>query len=134
MASYYDTVPGAPTRDPRICIQVEIGDGQVEVLAMVDTAAPWCIIEPPLARALRADLEELPEEAILSSRLGRFSGRLYRGTITILAQEGVDLSVESTLFLSPEWPAGNFVGYQGFLERFRFAVDPGANRFYFGLL
>ncbi len=134
MASFYDTAPGASTRDPRIYLQVEIGDGQVEVLAMVDTAAPWCIVGPSLARALKADLEELPEEAILSSRLGRFSGRLYRGTITILAEEGVDLSVDATFFLSPEWPVGNFVGYQGFLERFRFAVDPGRNRFYFGIL
>ena len=134
MASYSDTAPGAPTRDPRIYLQSEIGDGQVELLAMVDTAAPWCIIEPALAQALKADLEELPEEAILSSRLGRFSGRLYRGQMTILAEEGADLSIDATFFLSPEWPVGNFVGYQGFLERFRFAIDPGVNRFYFGLL
>ena len=63
MASYYDTAPGATTRDPRIYLQVEIGDGQVDILAMVDTAAPWCIVEPSLARALKADLEE-PEQRV----------------------------------------------------------------------
>ena len=134
MASYYDSVPGALTLDPRIYLRLEVGNGEVEILAMVDTAAPWCVLEPSLAGALESRLEGLPERAILSSRLGRFSGRLYRGTTTILAERGVDLSVETTFFLSPDWPAGNFVGYQGFLERFLFAVDPALNRFFFGSL
>ncbi len=101
---------------------------------MVDTAAPWCILEPDLARAAERDLEGLPDLASIDSRLGRFTGRLYRGRTTILAEEGEALSVDATFFLSQEWRGGNFVGYQGFLERIRFAVDPGLNRFYFGPL
>ncbi len=101
---------------------------------MVDTAAPWCILESDLARAAERHLESLSDIASIDSRLGRFTGRLYRGTTTVLAQEGEALAVDSTFFLSPEWPGGNFVGYQGFLERFRFAVDPGLNRFFFGPL
>ena len=57
---------------------------------------------------------------------------VYRGTTTILAEQGEELEVDTTFFLSPEWPGGNFVGYQGFLERFLFAVDASKNRFYFG--
>lgn len=134
MASYYDSVPGARTLDPRVYLRLEVGRGDVEIMAMVDTAAPWCVLEPALASALENRLEDLPDRAILSSRLGRFSGRLYRGTTTILAERGSDLTVETTFFLSPDWPAGNFVGYQGFLERFRFAIDPAKNSFYFGSL
>ena len=134
MASYYDSVPGAPTLDPRVYLRLEVGNGDIEILAMVDTAAPWCVLDPSLVGALGSRLEDLPDRAILSSRLGRFSGRLYRGTTTILAEKGVDLTIETTFFLSPDWPAGNFMGYQGFLERFRFAVDPAMNRFYFGSL
>lgn len=101
---------------------------------MVDTAAPWCILESDLGRAAERHLECLSEIATLDSRLGRFTGRLYRGTITVLAEEGEALDVDTTFFLSEEWPGGNFVGYQGFLERFRFAVDPGLNQFYFSAL
>ena len=101
---------------------------------MVDTAAPWCILEPDLGRAAERSLECLSEIATIDSRLGRFRGRLYRGTTTILAEAGEALDVDTTFFLSPEWPGGNFVGYQGFLERFRFAIDPGLSRFYFGAL
>ena len=42
--------------------------------------------------------------------------------------------VESTVFVSPEWPEGNFIGYSGLLERIRFAIDPGSNSFVFGAL
>ncbi len=129
-----DAVPGRAIQDPRIYIRLRLGEGSSEFLAMVDTAAPWCILEPDLARAAERHLESLSDIASIDSRLGRFTGRLYRGTTTVLAQEGEALAVDSTFFLSPEWPGGNFVGYQGFLERFRFAVDPGLNRFFFGPL
>ena len=133
-ASYYDAVPGSSTDDPRIYVRMRLGEGRSEVLAMVDTAAPWCILDPALARAAERELEGLPDLAAIDSRLGRFTGRLYRGSMTLLAEAGEALAVDATFFLSQEWPGGNFVGYQGFLERFRFAVDPGLNRFYFGAL
>ena len=50
-----------------------------------------------------------------------------------MADEGESCEVDATLFVSRDWVYGNFVGYSGFLERIRFAVDPGANDFYFGL-
>lgn len=133
-ASYYDVDPGRPAHDPRIYIRLKLGDVRSEFLAMADTAAPWCILDPDLARGADRYLESLSEIAVLDSRMGRFTGRLYRGTTTVLAEEGMALDVDTTFFLSQEWPGGNFVGYQGFLERFRFAVDPGMNRFLFGSL
>jgi hypothetical protein len=134
-ASYYDSAePGAAAHEPRIYIRIELAGTGIELLAMVDTAAPWCILEPHLAAAVADHLEELPGEAVISTRVGRFSGKLYLGTTTILAEKGEGFTVATTFFLSPEWPAGNFVGYQVFLDRFRFAGDPGENRFYFGPL
>jgi hypothetical protein len=133
-ASYYDVVPGGSTVDPRIYLRLRLGEGSSEFLAMVDTAAPWCILEPDLAKAVEGDLEGLPDLAVIDSRLGRFTGRLYRGRTTLLAEVGESLSVDATFFLSKEWTGGNFVGYQGFLERLRFAVDPALNRFFFSHL
>ncbi len=113
---------------------MKLGEDSPEFLAMVDTAAPWCILEPALAKAAERHLEGLSDITAIDSRLGRFTGRLCRGIATIRAENGEALAVDTTFFLSREWPGGNFVGYQGFLERFRFAVDPGVNRFYFGAL
>jgi hypothetical protein len=134
MASYYDSMPGAPTPDPRVYLRLGLPGPDIEFLAMVDTAAPWCILKPHLAVLMEGHLEELGEEAVLSTRLGRFSGRLCRGTTTLLAEEGEEFDVDTTFFLSPDWPGGNFAGYQGFLERLVFAVDSGKNYFYFGSL
>ncbi|WP_013323043.1 hypothetical protein [Gloeothece verrucosa] len=72
------------------------------------------------------------------------SGSLTRLNINLLAQEGQDLTVDSTVFI----PDDNFsdiwnnlfncsvLGLGGFLERFRFAIDFGYDRdiFYFGSL
>jgi hypothetical protein len=38
----------------------------------------------------------------------------------------------SILRSSPDWRGPNFLGYQGLLQRIRFAVDPEVNLFYFG--
>lgn len=101
---------------------------------MVDTAAPWCILEPRIGEAVKDHAEELPGEVSISTRLGQFDGKLYTTSVTVAAEEGEPLEMEMTLFLSPEWPAGNFVGYLGFLERLRFAIDPQENKFFFGPL
>lgn len=101
------------------------------VLAVVDTAAPWCIFEPGVAAALRRTFSPL-RNVVLSTRLGRFGGTLYRGSITLVAEEGENLDVDSTVFISPDWRGPNFLGYEGFLQRIRFAVDPENNLFYFG--
>ena len=68
----------------------------------------------------------------MSTRLGVIHGALYRVAVTIEAEEGESLDVEATVFLSPDWRGPNFIGYQGLLQRIRFAVDPETNLFYFG--
>ncbi len=134
-ASFYDSPGlGQAAQEPRIYVRLELGGNQIEVLALVDTAAPWCILDPQLAGVLEDRFEELPGEVVMSTRLGRFVGKLYLGTTRLLAERGETFAVETTFFLAPDWPGGNFVGYQGFLERFRFAIDPGENLFYFGPL
>ena len=66
------------------------------------------------------------------TRLGLIEGRLCKGWLTLLAEEGESLDLEATFFLSPQWQGGNFLGYEGALERIRFAIDPRENLFYFG--
>ena len=45
---------------------------------------------------------------------------------------GGPFEVEATIFVSPDWSGGNFLGYEGLFQRIRFAIDPEANFFYFG--
>ena len=76
----------------------------------------------------------------ISTRLGRIPGSLYRINITLIAEENrdYDLTVESSVFVSKEWRGPIVLGYRGFLERIRFALDPGVvpgeQMFYFGLV
>lgn len=101
---------------------------------MVDTGAPWCIFEPAISMKLRSHLDVINENARLRTRLGLYQGILGRGRLQIAADEGEDLDVTAVMFLCPDWPGGNFLGYEGVLDRVRFAVDPHRNRFYFSSL
>ncbi len=130
---YYDSPsPEVTPSEPRIFIRMVPGGIDVEATAMVDTGAPWCILEPKLAAVVEDRFEALPGEVVLGSRVGRYPGRLYLGTVKLPADRGEDLNVETTIFIAPDWPGGNFVGYLGFLDRIRFAFDPQSNLFYFG--
>jgi len=101
---------------------------------MVDTGAPWCIFEPVIGATLRDHIYVLQESIAMDSRLGRFQGTLGQGRLQIIADDGENLDVEVLMFLCPDWSGGNFIGYEGVLDRIRFAVDPHRNRFYFAPL
>lgn len=115
-------------------MQVLPGPLTLPILAMVDTAAPWCIFEPAISEALRDHVDVLREGIAINSRLGSFRGTLCQGRLQIVAEDGEDLNIEALMFLCPDWPGGNFIGYEGVLDRIRFAVDPHRNRFYFSSL
>jgi hypothetical protein len=132
VSRYADSGDRVPVAEPRIYLEVKPGLFQGTVFAMVDTAAPWCIFEPRVGEFVRESFDEVSENVSLSTRLGTFGGRLYRGPLIVPALEGEPLDVEGTVFVSPDWRGPNFVGYQGLLQRIRFAVDPEANLFYFG--
>ena|SRR5215471_2332109 len=63
---------------------------------------------------------------------GPSSNHPLRGWYMIFAEQGESLNIEASVFVAADWYLGNFLGYTGFLERLRFAVDPGTNTFYFG--
>jgi hypothetical protein len=107
--------------------------------AMVDTGGIYLVCHPRLATHLRLE----PAEAIsgLQALLFRgavVQGRLYRLTLTLLAQEGDDVVIQATTFV-PEpqeeesWgDLPSILGFYGCLERLRFAVDPRTETFFFG--
>ncbi len=107
--------------------------------AFLDTGAEWSMIGEEMAVAINGQLGPPIRSLTMSTRLGTIFGELHRVSITLLADpgQGDELTIESTTFVSEEWEGPVVLGYRGFLERMRFALDPGIipgeQIFYFGL-
>ena len=129
MSSYFDEDGDDHPDSARIHVRVEF-DG-VAVFALLDTGASWSVVNTELAEELGL-FDRDGEPVDMSSRMGTISGKLVRAVARLVAEDGESVEVDSTLFVSREWPAGTFIGYSGLLERIRFAVDPDTNSFIFG--
>jgi hypothetical protein len=81
--------------------------------------------------AKRLGLGVSPDSA-LSTRIGIVRGQLHRLDLVLAPDVGEGLAVAATVFASADWSGPSILGYQGFLERIRFAVDPGLRWFHFG--
>lgn len=101
--------------------------------AMLDTAVQWCLLPPPVTEAVGCSLEPDPAVPPLSTRFGTFYGRHERLTLTFSADEGAELLVDATFFIAADWPGPPVLGWKGFLERIRFALDPGPAAPWFAL-
>ncbi|HSF19315.1 MAG TPA: hypothetical protein VLK65_27565 [Vicinamibacteria bacterium] len=127
---FFDSDGGTePT--PKIFVKILPGEAPIPVLAQVDTGAAWSVLDGDIAEALGFLTQPGPSVS-LSTRIGTVRGKLIRSSLTLVADEGQSCEIDATLFVSRDWTYGNFLGYSGFLERTRFAVDPATNDFYFG--
>lgn len=136
-----------------VAVRCRIGNIPGELFALLDTGAQWSIIGGEVAEALQGDEPEtgahpsfpsgrrkrrqaIADEINISTRLGEFRGRLHRVQVTLVADSGMDLLVESSVVLVPSWSGPLILGYGGFLEHFRIAMDPGCDarvsRLFFG--
>jgi hypothetical protein len=122
-----------PENNPRLQVQIEV-DGQ-KLSAAIDTAAPYFICNIATAGSLRITEADHLGIRRLSTRKGVMSGKLYRIPLVLLATEGDSIEIEATTFV-PDDESWNdeplFLGLLCCLDRVRFAVDPGAEKFYFG--
>jgi hypothetical protein len=126
-----DSPPGSPERTSKIFVKIQAESIDGVVFAQLDTGAVWSILDAEIAEILSL-LGGEGEPVTMSTRLCEVNGRLERTSLAIVADEGESISVEATVFVSPDWHAGNFLGYGGLLERVRFALDASDNSFYFG--
>ena len=135
-AHFEDRYPG-DEHNARIVLTATL-EGGPSTPMIVDTGAPWCVLNPELADAWGITFHEIyrPSER-LNIRGVPYTGRLVRAAIVLKATSGEDLALEATIFI-PElapgetWNLPNFLGLDGLLNRIRFAVDPTENIFYFG--
>lgn len=107
-------------------------------LVLLDTASTFSVIGGATADLLEPDLEETGVAISMSTRYGRLDGHLSRVRIRLIADPGwgANLGVDATILVLPTWPGPIVLGVRGFLNRVRFAVDPGAGTdeavFFFG--
>lgn len=136
VTGYRDHYPGQE-RFSRVVLPVVVEE-RLTVPAIVDTGAPWCILDPAIARQLGPTVraEYTPDEKLLIRGI-EYKGKLLRMALSLEAEHGDRLDVQATVFVptlppGDTWPHPNFIGLDGFLNRVRFAIDPAENAFYFG--
>jgi hypothetical protein len=59
-------------------------------------------------------------------------GHFFRAIIEFLADEGVAISIATSVWTAETFQGPNLLGYGGLLEKMRFALEPAENCFYFG--
>jgi len=133
---YADHYPGEEGSARIVLMATPEGGDTIPMI--VDTGAPWCVLNPELADAWGLSVESsYRPDRKLNIRGDSYYGRLVVIQIELHAEIGQSLTVPATVFI-PElepgqaWNLPNFIGLTGFLERIRFAVDATENAFYFG--
>ncbi|OQX23344.1 MAG: hypothetical protein BWK80_26510 [Desulfobacteraceae bacterium IS3] len=122
-----------------VAVKCQIGTLDISDFVLLDTGAEWSVIGGELAMLLKNELSPPIESFSMSTRFGRIFGSLHHINICLTAKQGCgnDLTVESSVFVSEEWEGPTVLGYRGFLEKIRFAFDPGVvpgeQIFYFGM-
>ncbi len=130
-AEVSDRLPGDDDDQARIYVRVKAPPLEEEIVAQLDTGAPWLILKPEILEAVGL-VGTGGAPASLQTRLGLMHGHLERTTLVLVADEGNSVEIDAAVFVCETWPKGNFVGYAGVLERVRFAVDSVTNSFFFG--
>ncbi len=136
VARYEDHYPGQED-SARMVVPLVVAD-QLTVPAIVDTGAPWCVLDPEIAEWVQDSVQALytPDQRLMIRGV-LYRGRLLRLDLKLPSFQGESLQVEATVFVptlstGETWTLPNFVGLDGFLNRMRFAIDPAENNFYFG--
>jgi predicted aspartyl protease len=133
----YRPINPQETSNRIIIIPIEIGNG-IKIEAVIDTGAPYVILDPNLAPLAGFTPELVLSEEIMLIREVKLSGKIARLGFSLRADEGDDMDIEATVFVPDSAEQWNnfppFLGQAGFLERIRFAIDPTQDKFYFGTL
>jgi hypothetical protein len=119
----------------RLFVEIQVAD--LPVGAVLDTGGAYLMLSPTVARDLGLDSASAIGRETIAIRGLAFGGAIHRVPVTLPATDGEPLTFHATAFV-PElgagerWPLPSYLGWQGCLERIRFAVDPGEELIYFG--
>lgn len=118
-----------------LVVWCELGGGEEPLRAFLDSGAQWAMLPGDIAASVGIDAQgEGLGRRTLHTRLGSFNGCLERHPITLTATEGENVTFDATWFVSDDWWGPIVLGWNGCLDRVRFAVDPEDERFLFGAI
>ena len=126
-AARYFTDHNSGNRTLSVAVICRLGNLEVKDIALCDTGADWSVISGETAELLEEYLGPPIRSVPMTTRFGRLEGDLRNLDIHLLADPdmGTDVRVESTVLVIKEWPGPTVLGFHGFLEKLRFALDPG---------
>lgn len=124
-------------RLPRLVVEIQLGI--VTTFAVLDTGGAYLVLAPHVGADLGLTAATALGRDRISIRGFALEGWVYRVPVTLPALTGEPLTFEATAFVpaledEERWPLPSYLGWQGCLERIRFAVDPGEELVYFGAL
>ena len=108
-------------------VECEFSTIETKQIALLDTAAELSVAG---IQVYQRFLEEnaslgLPVgTTTINTRLGNFTGELYRVEVQLTAAWGEPLMVDGTFLFCEEWNGPTVLGFYGCLERLRLAIDP----------
>lgn len=110
-----------------VAVKCRIGSLKATDLALLDTGAEWTVVGGDTAKILGDEIGPPTDHITISTRWGTIKGALHRINVTLVAERdcGKDITVDGSVFVSEEWEGPTVLGYRGFLERIRIALDPG---------
>jgi hypothetical protein len=135
------------TGERRLVIPVQpVGDVWTE--AILDTGSSYCIFKPQSVAMLQ--LENHPElilnDLILLIRGELYWGHTYQLALLLGVETGIELNIECQIFVLQQvikdgkpYPVDssplpiNILGWDGFLDVIRLAIDPKESMLYLGL-
>jgi hypothetical protein len=107
-------------------------------IALLDTGAQYSVVGRNRYAALSQILPPTGEMVKMSTRRGLIKGTLERLEISLVADLGESLNLETVFFLSEEWTGPTVLGFST-LSQMRMALDPfypnpaaEPGRFFFG--
>jgi hypothetical protein len=96
-------------------------------IALLDTGSELSVVGYEVYQGFSDEnlsLDSPVGKRTISTRLGNFEGTLYRVDVSLKADWGEELTVEGTFLFCEQWQGPTVLGFHGFLERIRFAIDP----------
>jgi len=131
----YLYIPAIPSLDksPRIRVPVKLGEFQIS--AVLDTGAPYIVCPPEIAEQMGLTPADALDEVKMKVHDNTFVGYLHRLNVTLIAESGVNLELDTTVYVPQDW--GNrpaYIGLVACLDSIIFAIDPRQEQefFYFG--
>ncbi len=113
-----------------IGVRCRIEHWPVQEVALLDTGSTFSVIGGETAEALKHRVFDLSVPTVIRAHEGLIEGGLCSVDITLLAEMGQNLTVSGAQVFIPrdpeDWAGPPVLGYQGFLDRIKIALDPGA--------